>query len=225
MMVKAIYHIKKQNIMKKIMTTPEQKVTHDTVADYININENKRTIKLNESELSKLVCESVKKVLNSLLKETTPARIDYQRGVRGQLTKVYRMKWDYRYVEGIHREKTVKEVYNSGTDGKNYVAWAYYNNPMIDYDQTIMDALGLIPIQKPGTDKQAYEQWYEQFISRMPENQRTAHEAEVNQKTNDEKIRLKRKKQLNYNQYKMAGDGVESKNRMAWRNQGHNNKK
>jgi hypothetical protein len=59
---------------------------------------------------------------------------------------------------GEHFDKTIEHLIN--LNKKYYIAWVYYNNDIIDYNQEIKDLIGLTKeheISKPGRNPEYYD--------------------------------------------------------------------
>lgn len=158
--------------------------------------------------------EITKRVIGKLLEEGYYAGQADKPGVN----RYYKMKWDYRYPFGMYNGKRVDDVYKSGITGKEYVGWVYYNMEMVDYDQNIINELGLQPIEKPGKNEEMFKVWRDANFSEEEKAGlykgalgRISHSASMKRK-----IQNKR-----YGNFIRGDERAFTKGKMAWKNQGH----
>ena len=92
---------------------------------------------------------------------------------------LYTLKWDYRLPFGRMKKKFVREVFDMGPRWRDYLAWFYYNHEFITYEQSVIDALKIIPIDKPGTDDDVYHRWVERLKESLTEDEAKARELAI----------------------------------------------
>lgn len=105
---------------------------------------------------------------------------------------------------GEHHDKTIEHLIN--LNKKYYIAWVYYNNDIIDYNQEIKDMIGLTTeheIPKPGRNTEYYEKnknifqekLYREVSDVSREKQQVFRKAAVKNHTKVNKLDLARKNQ------------------------------
>ena len=131
---------------------------------------------------------------------------------------VYRMKWDYRFLFGKYKGRRVDEIAKD-IYGKTYIVWAYYNKEDIDFDDTILEALGVEKIDKPGVAPAMYDKWMEKCPDRDAIETYKNHVAMG--KASASRAYFKRAQRA-VDVRVFSRDSREfSKGSMAWKNQGH----
>lgn len=138
----------------------------------------------------------------------------------------YKMKWDYRYTFGRYQGKMIKDVYESGNRGKDYVGWAYYNMPNIDYADDIKEALNIFPIEKPGKDEEAFKKWHDENIEvNMTDDEKQARDirkmADMSHRRKVARDRAAYIMQKSDERGNERDDRISGAGRLAWYNQGH----
>ncbi len=106
---------------------------------------------------------------------------------------------------GEHFDKTIEHLIN--LNKKYYIAWVYYNNDIIDYNQEIKDMIGLSKeheIPKPGRNPSHYDTHKNVFYEKHDtkdisdvswEKQKVFRKAAVKNSTRVNKLDLARKNQ------------------------------
>lgn len=145
-------------------------------------------------------------------------------GPKPGIDTLYTLKRDYRLPFGIMRARKVSDLLSWGPKWKNYLGWLYFNSENISFSTDILEELGIAPIDKPGTNLEAYKEW-------ETKNDQTMNEEELNAKNKvimgaiSHKEAVKRK----HNKRKeIRTDRIEKKFQsaaaLAWYNQGHRKK-
>ena len=69
---------------------------------------------------------------------------------------------------GKYHDFTVHDVLIMNS---KYIVWAYYNKELISFSDDILEEFDIIPIKKPGTDKEVYYQWLDNLSAKFTEVQ------------------------------------------------------
>lgn len=138
----------------------------------------------------------------------------------------YRMKWDYRYTFGKCKGRTLKDVFDSGSRGKDYMAWMYYNVDNIDYADDVKQALNLTTIEKPGNNEEIYKQWHDENIeANMTDDEKAARDirkmADMSHRRKVARDKAAYIMQKSDSRGTERDDKISKAGRLAWYNQGH----
>lgn len=138
---------------------------------------------------------------------------------------LYTLKWDYRLPFGRMKKKFVREVFDMGPRWRDYLAWFYYNHEFITYEQSVIDALKIIPIDKPGTDDDVYHRWVERLKESLTEDEAKARElailGQISHKNKVERNRIEAINRKTENRIERRDSKLSSAGRLQWYNQGH----
>ena len=159
--------------------------------------------------------EITKRVIGKLLEE---GYYGAPKQDRPGIDRLYKMKWDYRYPFGKYHGRRVDEVYKSNVTGKEYVGWVYYNMAMVDYDQSILNELGLQPIEKPGVNKELFDIWKQENFT---EDQNIGMNKIQMGKISHAKKVARERAAKHYDRFVRDDERAFTKGKMAWKNQGH----
>lgn len=138
--------------------------------------------------------------------------------------KLYTMRWDYRFLHGRFRGKTVRFVYELGPWWQSWLVFYYYNMADVSFDDSILAALDVTElIEKPGMDEAAYYKWREAHP--MTEDEAEAVRLKKMGEASHKKSVIRRRERARINQMEAIGrirDGFEGNKELLQRhNQGH----
>lgn len=138
--------------------------------------------------------------------------------------ELYTMKWDYRFLRGRFRGKTVRSVYDLGPRWQNWLAFYYFTVADVSFDDSILAALDITErIAKPGIDEAAYDRW--RNAHPMTEDEAEAVRLKKMGEASHKKAVMRRRERARINQMDACGrirDGFETNKALLQRhNQGH----
>lgn len=138
--------------------------------------------------------------------------------------KLYTMKWDYRFLRGRFRGKTVRYVYDLGSRWQNWLVFYYFAVADVSFDDSILAALDVTErIEKPGMDESAFDRWRDAHP--MTEEEAEAVRLYKMGEVSHKKAVMRRREQARINFIDASGrirDGFEGNKALLQRhNQGH----
>lgn len=163
--------------------------------------------------------EQLKNVIFECVKETLQEYYE-KRQIPG-LNSFYRMKWDYRFCFGKYQSKSVKEIFESGFVGKEYLIWAYYNNEYLDFIPEIVEALGIEPIEKPGKNTELGDIQKQAYINSLSDEERQQFDHYWLKSWRTNKNYNDKRNDAIYARGKNRDDKLSNPGSLQWKNQGH----